>query len=89
MAVTRRKFLATGLAIVSTSSAAFAGIPELNLLGKYTNKSIQFKENDWNDLPFHGTPYQCSGYPYELPELDDNIAVSDSYLHDPEIENKW
>ena len=88
MFLTRRKFLFTGIAVAGTSSLALADIFKLNLLDKYPNKSLQFIENDWNDLPFHGTPHQCTGFPYELPELDDNIILSDSYLHDPEFENK-
>ena len=50
---------------------------------------IYADEIDKSELPLHDKPNHCSGYPYDLPELDDKFATSDAYLHDPEIENLY
>jgi len=91
MSITRRKFLASGITIVGTSTVmlkAPLGIGS-SLYGNSGGNFIYADEIDMNELPFHHYPDYCSGYPYDIPEFDDEFALSDKYLHDPEIENRY
>ena len=87
MSITRRQFLASGITIVGTSHIILSPFSEASMFNRSGKNFIYADELDWNELPLHDKPFHCSGYPYEIPELDDYFAMSDSYLHDPEIEN--
>ena len=55
---------------------------ESSLYGNSGWNFIYADEIDMSELPFHHHPDHCSGYPYDIPEFDDEFALSGSYLHD-------
>ena len=76
---------------ITIAGASSVGISPISSLMKPEKRMsfIYADEIDKSELLLHDKPDHCSGYPYSLPEFDDEYATSDEYLHDPEIENMF